>query len=138
MDEFQRQEVHLWMIKSQRDLEAAHVLFESQASLLDIVVYHCQQSAEKALKAYLTYRCVLFPKTHDLETLLDLCLPFASGFVRLQDMAEDLTPYATMFRYPGSVIAPASQEAKEAIEKADYFFNFVLSVLPDGILCDEK
>jgi len=54
MDEEKKQEVQQWLIKSEHDLQAAQLLFDSQASLLDVVVYHCQQAVEKALKGYLT------------------------------------------------------------------------------------
>jgi HEPN domain-containing protein len=73
MDEAKRDEIQQWLLKSKRNLTAARLLFESEASLLDVVVYHCQQSAEKALKAYLTYHDVLFQKTHNLIVLLDVC-----------------------------------------------------------------
>jgi HEPN domain-containing protein len=40
---------------------------------IEIVCYHCQQSAEKALKAILAYHEETILKTHDLKRLLDLC-----------------------------------------------------------------
>ncbi|MDB9535728.1 HEPN domain-containing protein [Dolichospermum planctonicum CS-1226] len=54
MDNAKFAETRQWLIKSQRDLKAAYVLLNNEESLLDAVVYHCQQAAEKALKAYLT------------------------------------------------------------------------------------
>jgi HEPN domain-containing protein len=56
MDDAKFAETRQWLIKSQRDLKAAYVLIKNEESLLDAVVYHCQQAAEKALKAYLTYQ----------------------------------------------------------------------------------
>jgi HEPN domain-containing protein len=56
MDNAKFAETRQWLIKSQRDLKAAYVLLNNEESLLDAVVYHCQQAAEKALKAYLTYQ----------------------------------------------------------------------------------
>jgi HEPN domain-containing protein len=44
MDDALRHEVEQWLLKSQRDLRAAYLLFESEEALLDVVVYHCQQS----------------------------------------------------------------------------------------------
>jgi len=69
MDSPKDEEVRQWIIKSQRDIKVARILIENEVSLLDAVVYHCQQSAEKALKAYLTHQDVVFKKTHDLMTV---------------------------------------------------------------------
>jgi HEPN domain-containing protein len=125
-------------IKSQRDLGAAWLLFESEASFLDVVVYHCQQAAEKALKAYLAYRDVIFQKTHNLNRLLELCLPFDPCFQELWEMAEVLTPYVVAFRYPGSAIESEKQEAEQAIEMAKSFLTLVLSALLDEIVNELK
>ena len=66
-----------WIAKAEADYEAAKTLVRSRKKgLPDVVCYHCQQSVEKYLKAYLTFRRVQFPKTHDLEKLLDLVQSF--------------------------------------------------------------
>ena len=129
-----RYEIQQWLLKSQRDLLAARLLIESEQSLLDVVVYHCQQCAEKALKAYLTYQDVIFQKTHNLSVLLELCVPFSSDFGNFRDAAETLTPYATDFRYPQDVSEPRRDESETAIEMADSVLNFVVHLLPDNIL----
>ncbi|WP_277922741.1 hypothetical protein [Synechocystis sp. FACHB-383] len=41
MDNPNYEEVQQWLIKSQRDLKVAWVLFKNEESLLDAVVYHC-------------------------------------------------------------------------------------------------
>jgi len=50
----QVEEIRAWLIKAARDLEAARRLIETEEPLLDIVVYHCQQSIETAIKGFLT------------------------------------------------------------------------------------
>jgi HEPN domain-containing protein len=108
----------------------AQVLFDNEESLLDAVVYHCQQSAEKALKAYLASQNVAFRKTHDLGVLLELCSLSESGFQSLQEVADILTPYATEFRYPGDALEPERRDAEEALEMALLVLNFVTQLLP--------
>jgi HEPN domain-containing protein len=49
----QIEEIRAWLVKAVRDLEAAKLLVEAEEPLLDIAVYHCQQSMEKALKGFL-------------------------------------------------------------------------------------
>ncbi|MBD2148881.1 HEPN domain-containing protein [Pseudanabaena sp. FACHB-1277] len=132
MDSARYEEVQQWLNKSQRDLKVAWVLLNHEESLLDAVVYHCQQSAEKALKAYLTYQNVAFRKTHDLDILVDLCALSEPSFQDLKDSADSLTPYATEFRYPSDTIEPEIDEAEEALDIAGSILDFVIKVLPDN------
>jgi HEPN domain-containing protein len=82
------------------------------------------------LKAYLTYQDVIFQKTHNLSSLLELCLEFDERFESLRDAAEILTPYATEFRYPGEIIEPEEEDVKEALEMAETVLSFVHDLLP--------
>ncbi|NLQ04453.1 HEPN domain-containing protein [Cylindrospermopsis raciborskii] len=124
-------EIAQWLLKSWRDLEAAKLLFNSEKSLLDLSVYHCQQSAEKALKAYLTYKDFVFGKTHNLVLLIELCSTHDSDFENLRDCGDVLTPYGTEFRYPGDLIEPERRDTQEAIDMAITVFSFVVQKLPD-------
>lgn len=54
MDDAKRKETQHWLIKALHDIESAEVLAFSTKSLGDTAVYHCQQTVEKLLKAYLT------------------------------------------------------------------------------------
>ena len=132
MDNPNYEEVQQWLTKSERDLKVAWVLFKNEESLLDAVVYHCQQSAEKSLKAYLTYKNTTFRKTHDLDVLIDLCCQSEASFQELKDGADILTPYATEFRYPGDVIEPEISEAEEALAIASLVLDFVVKLLPNN------
>ncbi len=131
MDSPKDEEVQQWLVKSQRDLKVAWVVFNHEESLLDAVVYHCQQSAEKSLKAYLTYQNVTFRKTHDLDVLIDLCTLSEPSFQDLKYEADTLTPYATEFRYPSDIVEPEISEAEEALTMADSILSFVIKLLPD-------
>jgi len=101
MDEAKALEVRQWMLKARRDLASARVLALAEPPLLDTAVYHCQQAAEKALKAWLTWQDVPFMKVHDLTALVSHCTKMDEDFAGLAEAAETLTPYATAFRYPG-------------------------------------
>ena len=61
--------------------------------------YHCQQAAEKLVKAALAAASIEFPKTHDIAALVGL-LPANH---RLKDRLmrlQALTPYGVAYRYP--------------------------------------
>ncbi|PZV04070.1 MAG: hypothetical protein DCF32_12775 [Leptolyngbya sp.] len=128
MAEDKRAEVEKWLIISRRDLQSARALLKEL--ILENVVYHCQQSAEKTLKAYLVHQGVVFPKTHDLDVLLDLCCRSDADFRRWDDAADILTPYATEFRYPSDSLEPEEEDARQAIELAASILDFVTQKLP--------
>ena len=67
----------------------------------DSACFHAQQCAEKYLKARLQEANTPFPRTHDLEVLLDLLLPIEPDWNRLLSAAQLLTSLAVDVRYPG-------------------------------------
>ncbi|MGB9902918.1 HEPN domain-containing protein [Methanothrix sp.] len=133
MEEAKRKEVRQWLIKSQRDLGSARRLMEGDETYLDVAVYHCQQAAEKAIKAYLAYRNTTFEKTHNLVALLAFCLPLDPTFEQWKEAAKILTPYATEFRYPGDVLEPERREAEQALAQAEALVNFIVRRLPEEV-----
>jgi len=118
-----RLEVQQWLLKSRSDLESARVLFERE--LYDTAVYHCQQSAEKALKAYLAWCELPVIKVHDLTLLVKECVLLDRSFSSLVEVSEILTPYAIAFRYPGDMLVPEIADVEEAIELSAKLLGFV-------------
>ena len=122
-----------WLIKSQHDLLAAKKLSEEPEIYADVAIYHCQQSAEKALKGFLILHDQNFPRTHDVRLLLQLAIVINPVFQQHQEASEILTPYATEFRYPSDVMQPTDDELCEAIEKAESLFGEVVLLLSDEV-----
>jgi HEPN domain-containing protein len=122
-----------WLIKSQHDLLAAQKLSGEPEIYADVAIYHCQQSAEKALKGFLILHDQTFPRTHDVRLLLQLAIGINPIFQQHQEASEILTPYATEFRYPSDVMQPTKDELEEAIEKAEGLFGAVVALLSDEI-----
>jgi HEPN domain-containing protein len=59
-----------WLAKAQDVLLAAQRLFNNHhPKQVYIISYHCQQCAEKSLKAFLLFKDYDFPYTHDLEPI---------------------------------------------------------------------
>jgi HEPN domain-containing protein len=127
------QEVRQWMQKAEHDLIAATQLIKLDPPLTDIAVYHCQQAAEKALKAYLMEQDTPFTKTHDLDELVAYCASLDPGFAGLSEAAAILTPYAVVFRYPTGQPDPPVAVAKQAVEMAQSVVDFVTNRLPPAI-----
>jgi HEPN domain-containing protein len=118
MDEATRDEVEAWLTKAHRDLDSARRLFGGDPPFRDTATYHCQQAAEKALKALLTAAEVAFPRTHDLTVLVGLAAARHPELARLDDAAIVLTPYATLFRYPSTIVEPDDEDVRQAIQLA--------------------
>ena len=133
MDNQTAHEVSQWLLKGDHDLRSAKRLMAQgeDEPLLDTAVYHCQQAAEKALKAYLTAHNVVFPKMHLLTPLVVLCADIDKSFFVLQDAAEILTPLATEFRYPGDILEPDPSDAVEAYRISEGVVQFVISKLKE-------
>jgi HEPN domain-containing protein len=125
-------ETKAWMVKAWRDLETARRAATGEPPFYDIAVYHCQQAAEKAVKAFLVYHGKPYEKTHDIEVLVDFACEIDSDFSKLADAADALTPYATRFRYPNATFAvePLPVEYNEALQHARTIYDFVLLLLP--------
>ncbi len=95
-----RELVLQWIEKAAADLEAAEQLCAQGGRFRGIVAFHCQQAAEKYLKALLVRHQIEFPKTHDIARLLDrLARVNTSTAESLMD-ADVLTPFGVDVRYP--------------------------------------
>ena len=114
-----------WLYKAHNDLKSALKLLEGDDPIMDTAIYHTQQCAEKALKGYLAYKREPLKKTHDIELLVEICSAIDIEFEKLYDCSENLTPYATAFRYPDIYLEPDYDEVYEAIGMAKEILGFV-------------
>ena len=98
------------------------------------IAFHSQQAAEKSLKAFLSWHCLPFRKTHNLVELGEACGQIDQGLEALLRRAAPLTGYAWKFRYPGDPEEATTEEAAEALATAREVFGAVLDRLPPGVL----
>ena len=90
-----------WLQIAYDDYDSAKFLYDNKIPKpLEIICYHCQQSAEKSLKAYLCANDVDIPKTHEVKRLCNQCAEIDNSFTVLFDDCEELEVYATETRYP--------------------------------------
>lgn len=104
-------DVKSWVDASRYDLETARALLESRRYLY--VLFMCQQSLEKLLKAYLTASTGVFPpRIHNLVRLAEL-----TGLELSQDdkaLLERLSLYYLQSRYPPEIQALAKTITRSA------------------------
>jgi HEPN domain-containing protein len=93
--------VTAWINFSDMDLTAAKHLYETLHPVpSEIVCYHCQQSAEKILKAFLIYSGSKPAKVHDLELLRSACDKLDKSFIEIAEECVRLNDYSSQPRYP--------------------------------------
>ncbi len=135
MDDAKSELVRTWLIKARNDLGSAKKLAHGSDAYYDTAIYHCQQAAEKALKAFLVYHDIEFEKVHNLTMLVGFCLEIDPEFNNYLDAAAILTPYATSYRYPNELfeLEPEERQIEEALELAEQIFNFVVNRMPADV-----
>ncbi len=126
----QRDEVRAWLERAGEDLRACEVDLAAAPPIVRDALFHCQQSVEKALKAFLTAHAVPFPKTHELDVLAGRCEEKDGSLASLLDSARDLTYYAWAFRYPGGAATPSADEAQEKLLLARKVYEAIAQRLP--------
>jgi len=87
------------VILAQRDLKALQGMLNADTFADEIFGFHAQQAVEKALKAWLSLIGVEYPRTHDLEELLELLEEHAEPILEAFYDLVDLTDFAVQFRY---------------------------------------
>jgi HEPN domain-containing protein len=91
-----------WVRKAEADIRGAVSLARIKPSVHDLVCFHCQQCAEKYLKALLEELGIAVAKTHDLDKLLTVLQPHQPSLRPLKRGLLFLTDFAVDTRYPGN------------------------------------
>jgi len=127
-------QVFRWIDKADHDLRAAeHIMTLEGSELTDIICFHCQQCAEKYVKALLVSVGVHFPKTHDLRLLLDLVpMRIMPDVSRPRVIA--LNRYVIEGRYPGDWEPITFEEAQEAFATTSEIRTAIRAIVPKEML----
>ncbi len=106
-----------WVWKAEADFRSACREHEARPDPnLDLVCFLAQQCTEKYLKARLLEAGRPFPKTHDLDFLLDLIREIEPVWERMRPGLSDLSSIGIEVRYPG--LWANNEEADNALELA--------------------
>ena len=119
-----------WLAKADNDLLDVDNNLASEKIPFDTVCFHCQQAAEKMLKAYLVANRKVYPVTHDLLLILEKILSLNPKAEVLRDTLVMLNPYAVEIRYPDDSYMPSAQDAAEARNAAAEIRNWLKTACP--------
>ena len=121
----------LWLAKARSDLRAVEILTAAIDAPLDVIAFHAQQIAEKALKALHYWGGARFVLGHSLVELLGPLLPQYPQLAPLQEAAQRLDQYYIPTRYPNGLPGGApfqvytKTQAAEAVVSAQDFVALV-------------
>jgi HEPN domain-containing protein len=124
MTEAERKHLEQWIEKAEHDLIAAKLIIEHQPLILDIACFHCQQAVEKYLKTFLVFKREEFPRTHNLDLLLQSCIAHSQVFERID--LKNLEDFAVRGRYPHDFLQPEAVETREFLQIAESVKSLVL------------
>jgi len=94
-----REQALLFLRKAAQDESLLDAVLECDSVSDEVIGFHCQQAAEKILKALLSDLGITFHKTHELGALMD---SLARSGAPLPDEFENLdvlTPFGAVYRY---------------------------------------
>ena len=116
-----------WVRKAESDYAVARKIARGNEPHHDEVCFHCQQCAEKYLKALLEELGQPVPRTHILEDLIALLVLHQASLRSLRMGSRFLTRFAVATRYPGK--NATKRESSSAIKWADTFRSVARELL---------
>jgi HEPN domain-containing protein len=114
-----------WIIKAQNDLKAAEILYEENGPS-DALCFHCHQSVEKFLKAFLIFKDIHFERIHHLWNLAKLCGKEDKEFLEFEEEFKTLHAYYIELRYPSDVAFYPREECKKVLDMAGKLTQFII------------
>ena len=108
-----------WLVYAAGDLHYARLGQKGPDALDHLIVFHAQQAVEKALKAVLVEHEAEFPKTHDLEQIVEIIEDQGVASPAELNKVLEFTPFATQGRYPGFDEAITEEEIEESLAMAE-------------------
>ena len=117
-EQVKRELIQQWLAKAEDDFRVVEYLLSEDTAYLSAIGFHAQQAVEKFLKAFLVYHQVEFPKTHDIDEILDLVATIDVSLAESLLESVSLTPYGVEIRYPSDFPEMTMEDAREALKLA--------------------
>ncbi|MFI5134638.1 MAG: HEPN domain-containing protein [Chitinophagales bacterium] len=120
-----------WVKKAEEDWKTCKILVAAEDAPFDPILFHCQQTAEKYLKACLVKHLGPLEKIHDLIKLLHEVEKFEAASSMLATDCKFLNDFAIMLRYPGDYEVHTREDVEQAIascKRIRHFFRKTLGI----------
>ena len=129
-----RQQDIQWLDYAATDLSVAHTLFDvHRPQPFEIICYHCQQAAEKAIKSLFIFFDLPggIPKKHDLSFLLNQMQHKTAISSELRKRADSLNVYGVISRYPNEISVDEGR-TRLALQYADFILHWAQELTDTG------
>jgi len=124
MKAHQNKDIADLLLKKASEDERTIELIDAAGGPWGVGCFHCQQAAEKRLKAVLVIHQGEFPRSHDIGLLMSLVATYCPTLNDLPDEVMLLGDYGVAVRYDDSVIAD-----KETFEDNKQWLKLIESAL---------
>ncbi len=118
-----------WIDKADHDLGPAKLFYIHIPQYFDTIAFHCQQAAEKYLKAVLVHFDIEFERSHNLIYLLDLLSAQLKISEQTYDKAILLNGFSVQIRYPDKSIYLTKEELETSVQLAQEFRHFAINTI---------
>jgi len=110
-----------WLKKAENDLKVVeHELgLSEEETVKDAACFHCQQAVEKYLKAFLIFHNIEFPRTHNIEYLLEQAAKVDTDFSAID--VDELSDFGVDIRYPDSFYMPE-------IDEVEFYYKLAIRI----------
>ncbi len=120
-----------WLTSAKEDLKLARLGQECHDIRYELFCYHCQQAAEKSLKALLIFKLGKYPKTHSLDELIknleenNIAIPEdikKEALSTIRYGGQQFMGHVGLFQYPlNTLIFPPSRVTLNDHEEKDRY-----------------
>jgi HEPN domain-containing protein len=117
---------------ARKDLQAMRALADPAAADIETFGFHAQQAVEKALKAWLAAKGVLYPRIHDLDRLFDLLREGGTPIPPEFDALGVLTDFGVAFRYEAYEEPDEPFDRAQMIAQVERLLDHLTQILPPG------
>lgn len=117
-----------WLQKAEEDFRRVTIRLDEGDA--EDAAFHLQQALEKALKAFLLSRGWSLKKIHDLEALLDDAVRYDASLECFRALAQEVTGYYLLERYPSFEAGPSSEDLRRASRESERLMALVRRAIP--------
>jgi HEPN domain-containing protein len=115
---------------ARKDLQAMRALGDPRIADVETFGFHAQQAVEKAVKAWLDLRGVLYPRIHDLDELLRLLRQHGAAVPEQFVGLCTLTDFGVAFRYAAYDDPEEPFDRLEVVKEVESLLRHVEALVP--------
>jgi HEPN domain-containing protein len=120
-----------WRYLADLDLNTAeHLVKTMRPAPLEIICFHCQQSAEKYLKGFLSMKGEDPPYIHDLDELCKRCEKYEPLFSNIATECTILTQFGVQPRYD-TLIQITETDMLQSLKYTQAIKSFLQNIVPE-------